>query len=633
MVTEKFFLEVFKNSIPSIKEKFGLLKEEVEHYSENKLLPYITRNYKALNESTSQLFRNKGYEIDQLYVPLTLYDYKEKNYKIDSYPHDLLRSESKILINDSAGMGKSTVLKMIYKYSIDEHKNIPFYIDLKSLIRAEKVTSVENYILDTFPSFINQPSRQFFFTLLEETPFLFLFDGADEVPDKYKTDVFKSVQDFCSIANQCSFIVATRDEDKILSAFNSFKSYSIKPLEKDEAYSLLRKYQFKDVKAENLITELEKKVNEPVLEFLKNPLLTTLLYTAYGYKRKVPLKKSLFFAQIFESLYENHDATKIGYLTREKQSGLDIDNFEKILSHLAYVSRLQEKLEYTKPELLALIKGIAKSHPTVEFDPRGFVDDLISRVPVLRRDGLTLSWQHKSIQEYLFVRFIFIVLKEKNREALLVKLTTSKSISRFKLVLDIIYDENEELFHNIITKRILEYSLGKLNESKTSNIDKSLELFYRYISGPIDKILPYKKYIKFKKIESESGGGKFDLIRDEINNQFDTDDFIIFNSNIKWDASGTSYYSLYESGYVTCLEVLSGKPISFVDTINIYGQTNKNIPDYIQNFNRRGTLKELSSLGITSEIYVLDIGKCKKFIEQFDEKIEKRNESLNFLDF
>jgi hypothetical protein len=635
MIVEKIGFEVLKKSLPYIQEKLGLLKEEFEHYSENKLIPYILSNYETLNQSTSQLFRNKGYKIDQLYVPLTLSDSDGNFFLIDRFPMNLFKSHNRIIINDSAGMGKSTVLKMLFRYSVDEGKLIPFYVDLKSLVKDGKVINVQEYILETFPTLINQPSRKFLLELLQETPFLFLFDGADEVPDVYKSEVFNAVLSFCSSARKCNFVVATRDEDKILSSFNSFKSFSINPLELQEAYELLRKYQFKDVKASNLIAELEKEENKPVLEFLKNPLLTTLLYTAYAYKRKIPLKKNLFFGQIFEALYENHDATKIGYLTREKKSRLDIDSFEKILAHLAYVSRVREKLEYTKTELLELVSEISQSHPTVNFDIRGFVDDLISSVPVLRRDGLVLSWQHKSIQEYLFVRFLFLMFKDDKREEVINKIISAESIQRYKLVLDIIYDENDELFHKVVTRKILDYALRNRAErcKGVDNLNDSINVFYRYVSAPLKKLIHKSVLDDFNMTIMDDSGRKFEIIREELSKKFELKSFGCSSSRISWGGQNTSFATFYESPLTTCLSVLFDKNTSFVDRVEIEEGYDDEVTALIENCSKLGSIEELNQIGVQSEIFIFDILQCKGFLDELDEKLQKREHSLELLNY
>ncbi|AYO23125.1 hypothetical protein D0856_24825 [Vibrio owensii] len=167
--------------------------------------------------------------------------------------------------------------------------------DLKTLIKDDRVADVVDHLVDIFPSFTNVPSKEFVKCNLENSAYLFLFDGADEVPDKHKAQLFKKINEFTDKAKHCKFIVATRKEERIKSNFLNFFSFNIKPLEKNEAYTLLRKCNFENVNAEKLIEEIEKPENQAVSEFLANPLLTTLLYTAYAYKRAIPLKKNLFY--------------------------------------------------------------------------------------------------------------------------------------------------------------------------------------------------------------------------------------------------------------------------------------------------------------------------------------------------
>ncbi|WP_229650749.1 hypothetical protein, partial [Vibrio parahaemolyticus] len=85
-----------------------------------------------------------------------------------------------------------------------------------------------------------------------------------------------------------------------------------------------------------------------------------------------------------------------------KKCGLDIDDFESIVSTLAYSSRFNEQLEYKREQLKDIINDIADRQTTIKFDKRGLLSDLTAAVPLLRRDGLNFRWQHKSIQEYFF---------------------------------------------------------------------------------------------------------------------------------------------------------------------------------------------------------------------------------------
>ncbi|MFA0024376.1 NACHT domain-containing NTPase [Vibrio sp. 10N.261.49.A5] len=473
---DKVLLEFIKKTIPYTASAFQGAKEKYDHFCSNKFLPYLSHEYKRLNISTSILNRNEGFKIDQLYVPLTICNSQDVGYVCDSFPEEIFDENNKIIICDSAGMGKSTLLKMLFRYAINDSYHLPFYIDLKSLIDGDKVLNVEEYIENTLPSFTKNPSLDFIKTLFDENQYLFLFDGADEVPDSYKKKVFAKIDEFSSKANKSKFIIATREEDIILSSFYDCIKFGIKPLTESEAYTLIRKYEFDDVSSEEVIEAVQQQKNESIKEFLENPLLTSLLYKAYTHSKSIPIKKSKFYKQVYSALFENHDSTKPKHLVREKKSGLDIDQFEKVLSMLAFSGRVEEQLEYEESELRNLLNDIIKSEPLLDFKARDFMKDVISAVPIFKKDGLKYAWQHKSIQEYFFVVFIINHLEPEDKVDVLNKLMESRNFTQFKLTLDILYDEEENLFHNILTRNIL----NKLQDVEPNNKAKILDSFVQY---------------------------------------------------------------------------------------------------------------------------------------------------------
>ena len=72
-------------------------------------------------------------------------------------------------------------------------------------------------------------------------------------------------------------------------------------------------------------------------EFLANPLLVSLLFKAFEYKQQVPFKKHVFYRQVYDALYHHHDLTKEPGFERKKHSGLDLEDFHRVLR--ATVSR------------------------------------------------------------------------------------------------------------------------------------------------------------------------------------------------------------------------------------------------------------------------------------------------------
>lgn len=638
ILTKAIVTNVAKEVIPKISDKIGIIKDKIDHEFNNKLAKYLNLNYEKLNTSTSQLFRNQNLQLSKLYVPLTLYSVL--NYdksKINVYPKELLDKNKKIIIQDSAGMGKSTILKMIFRYAIDEDIVIPFYIDLKSLIKNDKVNSIIDTFIDTFPSYKKVPQKEFLQELFENGEFIFLFDGADEVPDKYKIDVFNEVNKFVDINNKSKFVIATREEDKILSSFNDFMSFHIKKLETEEAYKIIHNYDFgKDI-AEKLIIEINKEENEAVLEFLENPLLTTLLITAYTYSRKVPLKKNLFYRTVYQSLYENHDATKIGHLSREKESKLDINEFEFVLAQLAANGRLREKIEYSESELTKVINNINEMSISINFDPKSFINDIMSKVPVFRKDGTKFLWQHKSIQEYFFSLYILKVLKGEERIEFLNELLKLNDTMRYQLVFDILYDEDQEFFTESVTIPIFSKYLKDIKKSK--NIEDSFNYFYKKIyiwkeEQPEEYIGLKEIYENLDKFLEEHNIDKKELKKIKKN----------YSAHNVGHSISTKNVGLYNVGYhhrhYTILDVLYNKKVDFIYKYEY--EVNSRLTKE-EDFKENDFIHNLSSSFEDTDkiireqhekIILIDTEKLEKFIKTFkDIKKKKKKQFERFKKF
>jgi predicted NACHT family NTPase len=94
--------------------------------------------------------------------------------------------------------------------------------------------------------------------------------------------------------------MASRDHQGLV-AFADFKRVSIRPLQSTEAHALIRKYSGTSGIADKLIERLAAPENASVHEFLVNPLLVSLLFKSFEYKATIPLKKHVFYWQVYEA--------------------------------------------------------------------------------------------------------------------------------------------------------------------------------------------------------------------------------------------------------------------------------------------------------------------------------------------
>lgn len=437
---ERIGIEYNKNLIP-----------QREHFME-----YFYRSYKKYSILNTLVFRNSQRELKDLYIPLTI-NLKTTNssrqIKIDGYPYELLSSYQKLLITDSAGMGKSTITKKIFLDIIDNGYGIPIYVELRRL-------SKEHNLLCEINQQLNSLSKEFNSTLLIELiqsgGFVFIFDGYDEIKLSEKNIVTNDIQDFISKAGDNTFILTSRPEAS-LASFGDFQQVSIDPLKKKESYELLRKYDGQGETSTMLIEKLKSGKYNMIDEFLKNPLLVSLLFVAFDYKQTIPLKKHVFYRQVYDAHFDGHDLSKGGGFTHEKKSRLDIDDFDKILRFTGFECLKQQKIEFTKDELLLILAKAKSFWNSICFNESDILDDLLCAVPLFCQDGAYYKWSHKSLQEYFAAQFIYKDSKS-GQDKILSALYNSNHLEKYINVLDLYYDIDQIGFRkNILLPFLIDF--------------------------------------------------------------------------------------------------------------------------------------------------------------------------------
>lgn len=385
--------------------------------------------------------------LDDLYIPLTvvpsreLESYSEKHgILIDRFHTKLLPKEKRILITDTAGMGKSTLSKFLFLQCLKSGYAIPIFLELRHLSKGNSVFSIlltqlnASSVSSDVPKFQKRQVE----SLVKKGGLIFFFDGYDEIPFKDRETVTVDVKEFIEKYPNNWYLITSRPETGLL-AFPTFKQFSIRPLKKEESFSLIRRYDHAGGRSEQLISKLQGRDFRAVQEFLKNPLLTSLLYRSFEYKQSVPIKKHIFYRQVFDALFDWHDASKDGYNTREKKSGLDIDAFHRMLRVIGFVSVMKGQVEGDTDAVLGWIRKARDICNLGALSESNFLDDLVRAVPIFVKDGDYYRWSHKSLAEYFAAQYICTEGKSQQAQVLTAFLN-SKQLNRFSNVLDQVYD-------------------------------------------------------------------------------------------------------------------------------------------------------------------------------------------------
>lgn len=439
-------LESFRNRFASVDINKTYIPTE-EHFQE-----YYHRTYKKLAVINTLVFNNSQRFLKDIYLPLTLSSSNDENlkYQVNSYPDKLCYEYGNILITDTAGMGKSTLMKRIFIDIIDQNIGIPIIVELR---RLNKTKTLLNEIQEQLNSINKDFDSQLLLELIAEGGFIIILDGYDEISLTDRELVTADLQDFILKASNNEFFITSRPEKALLS-FGNFQEFRINPLNKKEAYELLRKYDHQGSVSALLIKKLQEQEMSNIEEFLTNPLLVSLLFTAFEHKQAIPFKKYLFYRQVYDANFESHDLTKGDSYTHDKYSKLEIDDFHRVLRHLGFSCFKLQKIEFSKDEILKLISDSKEFCAGIKFNESSFLEDLLRTVPLFAQDGNYYRWAHKSLQEYFAAQFIYLDSKEK-QNIILDKLYNHSNLEKFINVIDLYYDMDYKTFRNRIERYLL----------------------------------------------------------------------------------------------------------------------------------------------------------------------------------
>lgn len=388
---------------------------------------YLEQTLSSTRLIRTLVLRGQAVDFDKLYEPLTLRNRTTKAMcVIDQFPHDIFQSNSSVLITSVAGSGKSTVVTRIAVKAIEQSVAIPVIVRLR---RLDSSRTLYDEVLDILSPLGSVQSKLLIAEQIQKGGFIFLLDGYDEISDRRRVDVVAGMRRFFTKCHRNRFIITSRP-DSDLSNFSDFYPVEVMGLEHEKAFSLLRRIErlAETSIVEHLLEEIDSEHGKGVQEFLGNPLLVSLLYSTYRHSVKLPLKRSLFYQSVLSALYSDHDLQKDRF-ERQKRTGLQIDEFEVMLCHIAWTGLIKFKLEYQELEILDAIKRAADDS---KFTLRAgdFLFDIVQAVPMMVVDGDAYVWVHRSLQDYFAAKFLFRSPSHL-RESALRRVYDHVSINRF----------------------------------------------------------------------------------------------------------------------------------------------------------------------------------------------------------
>lgn len=453
--------------------------------SKDALHEYAKFCYRKNFYISSFVISNQQRSLLELYQPLTitLYSNKTKKFKIVGNI-GFLENYKRVLLVDTAGMGKTTLVKYLTIKILlsSELMYIPIIIELRNLEKYNIINFIKKQ-MDYFSKEINVRDLE---TLIVKGGFLIFFDGYDEIEEEFKTGITNKINELVHKAPNNLYMITSR-EDVGLYHFAEFQRFEINNLESDEVNELIEKLDQDKTLSKYIIQQIEQEKNyKTIKELLGNPLLVSLLYQTFavgGYGVHIPYKKSDFYNQIFYALFQKHDRTKDPMYEHKKMSGLDSTDFQIILRRFSFMCLQNDGLiEYQVDTVLNLLGDAINNIHWLKTDKKAFLHDLTHAVPYLEDYNFNIKWVHKSFMEYFASAYICFDTQDTPTIFGLLE----KNVLKYYNVLDFCYDLNIRAFRRDIILPFLEKYIKECDyNNKNQNIriedfDLRQSLYYQY---------------------------------------------------------------------------------------------------------------------------------------------------------
>lgn len=451
------------------KKTEGELRKTLSRYTRH--LESKTRNLPSIIKNSSPLV------LDEIYEPITVSSKStDSSYKIESYPREIFELARCISITDDAGMGKSTVVKFIARSALRESESIPLLIELRRLRPGISILgALCKELVNATP---DSEKGKDLINALSNGGFIFILDGFDEIDEPIKQELVIEINEISSQFQFCQFILTTRP-DYAESLFPEYHKFRINKLTEEQAHSIIKRIDSGRGLARTLISKISQ---TKVQEFLGTPLLVSLLYGAFDRRNTIPPKRTAFFKQVYDALFEDHDLSKGDAYLRAKECALDKEDFHKLVRSIGFESFKVRRESYTESELIELIeKSLIRSE--ISADKKKVLKDLTKSVPILSRDGMEYKWHHKSFQEYFTAQYITSDMRTKKAD-ILKRMFHSKEALKYRELFKLVSEVDTAILHETCTIPFLKSieTIDPKTPIETLCLHDAVDIFY--ISSP-----------------------------------------------------------------------------------------------------------------------------------------------------
>ncbi|MGL6393656.1 NACHT domain-containing protein [Aeromonas veronii] len=307
-------------------------------------------------------------------------------------------------------------------------------------------------------------SRDLFYRLLSINKFIIILDGFDEVAPHSQEHVANQIHILSSKCCDNSILLTSRPQEGLPDLINS-NLLRFEELNIDQVKSLLLRYD--KCSSSNVGRDLILQLDKVPQNFLKTPLIVSLLYKTFGFNNSIADRLCTFYDDVYQALYKGHDLINKGGFSRKKLSLLDYEDFRKLVRALCYLMTVHRKISFSEKSFFYSILDQATRLTGIKpSSNNNFITDLLVSVPLMVKEGNEYKFIHKTILEYFAAEYIVYHSESYKKLSAILK---CDSFSSFSKVMDFVHDIDKLLYDKVITKSLATSINDRVKESDHFN--------------------------------------------------------------------------------------------------------------------------------------------------------------------
>jgi predicted NACHT family NTPase len=290
------------------------------------------------------------------------------------------------------------------KLAASSQAKVPIFLEAREL-NAIPLTDFAGIITVAFGIAGEELSKEQAADGLKSGIFLILIDGFDELSRSCERHYARVLQRANYEFESCPLLISGRPSELMRDAFQLFHQCDLRPLEASQAIELIQRLNFDEATKISFIALMRKELFGSHAEFLKIPLLCVVMLLTYSDAGRISRKKHEFYEDAFNALWSKHDARKQAGFEREKYTGLDKNEFMRLLSAFCASSYINEHFSMREADVSFHLKN-AKKLTDISAKEEDFVRDMTISTNLLLLDGRKYVFFHRSFQEYFCARYV-----------------------------------------------------------------------------------------------------------------------------------------------------------------------------------------------------------------------------------